>query len=238
VLEALRALGLRGATPYAKKCAPVCQPLLKCLSSPTVFVMARSDRESDFSHLEVTARPEVASRRSPELLRDRDRPFDADLHLRDVVRHVGCLRQRRCKPRYCCSTTARVKHKQLLTQRADSRNDGRNLSAGDATYFFEGSHAAFLDGVNVLDFSRGRVPSSKIGAACLTAVRVPERGTSGSVRRGPANPARPGREQRYRDRLVRRRPPGVPLTETLSAIRCRLSSSGLAVEMAAAPADS
>src|SRR6266446_5857318 len=45
--------------------------------------------------------------------------------------------------------------------------------------------------------------------------RVPERGTSGSVQRGPANPARPGREQRYRDHLGCRRSPEVPLTETV-----------------------
>src|SRR5579864_9639996 len=37
------------------------------------------------------------------------------------------------------------------------------------------------------------------------------RGTSGSVRRSPANPARPGREQRYRDHFVRRGVPEVPL---------------------------
>ncbi len=43
-------------------------------------------------------------------------------------------------------------------------------------------------------------------------VRLPESGASGSVRQGPANPARPGREQRYRERLGRRRPPEVPLT--------------------------
>ena len=42
--------------------------------------------------------------------------------------------------------------------------------------------------------------------------RLPESGASGSVRQGPANPARPGREQRYRERLGRRRPPEVPLT--------------------------
>ena len=41
--------------------------------------------------------------------------------------------------------------------------------------------------------------------------RLPERGTSGSVQRGPANPARPGREQRYRDCLGCRRSPEVPL---------------------------
>jgi hypothetical protein len=41
--------------------------------------------------------------------------------------------------------------------------------------------------------------------------RLPLRGTSGSVRRSPANPARPGREQRYRDRFVRRGVPEVPL---------------------------
>jgi hypothetical protein len=43
-------------------------------------------------------------------------------------------------------------------------------------------------------------------------LRLPERGASGSVRRGPANPARPGREQRYRERLGRRRSPEVPRT--------------------------
>ena len=41
--------------------------------------------------------------------------------------------------------------------------------------------------------------------------RLPMRGTSGSVRRSPANPARPGREQRYRDRFVCRGVPEVPL---------------------------
>src|SRR5579859_8059239 len=40
--------------------------------------------------------------------------------------------------------------------------------------------------------------------------RTPERGTSGSGQRGPANPARPGREQRYRDGLVCPRSPEVP----------------------------
>src|SRR5579859_6324739 len=40
--------------------------------------------------------------------------------------------------------------------------------------------------------------------------RVPKRGTSGSVQRGPANPARPGREQRYRERLGCRSSPEVP----------------------------
>jgi len=43
--------------------------------------------------------------------------------------------------------------------------------------------------------------------------RRPERGTSGSVQRGPANPARPGREQRYRVCLGCRRSPEVPLAE-------------------------
>src|SRR3979409_1987304 len=41
-------------------------------------------------------------------------------------------------------------------------------------------------------------------------VRLPKRGTSGSVQRGPANPARPGREQRYRERLGCRSSPEVP----------------------------
>src|ERR1700737_4090260 len=40
--------------------------------------------------------------------------------------------------------------------------------------------------------------------------QLPKRGTSGSVQRGPANPARPGREQRYRERLGCRRSPEVP----------------------------
>jgi hypothetical protein len=53
----------------------------------------------------------------------------------------------------------------------------------------------------VLDFLHGRILH----------VRLPMRGTSGSVRRSPANPARPGREQRYRDRFVRRGVPEVPL---------------------------
>jgi len=42
--------------------------------------------------------------------------------------------------------------------------------------------------------------------------RLPERGASGSVQRGPANPARPGREQRYREHLGCRRSPEVPRT--------------------------
>jgi hypothetical protein len=50
------------------------------------------------------------------------------------------------------------------------------------------------------------------GSRFVRGVRLPESGASGSVRQGPANPARPGREQRYRERLVRRRPPEVPLT--------------------------
>src|ERR1700691_6712144 len=41
--------------------------------------------------------------------------------------------------------------------------------------------------------------------------KPPMRGTSGSVQPGPANPARPGREQRYRDHLVCRGVPEVPL---------------------------
>jgi len=39
---------------------------------------------------------------------------------------------------------------------------------------------------------------------------LPERGTSGSVQRGPANPARPGREQRYRVSQVCRGDSEVP----------------------------
>jgi len=40
--------------------------------------------------------------------------------------------------------------------------------------------------------------------------RLPKRGTSGFVQRGPANPARPGREQRYRVSQVCRGDPEVP----------------------------
>src|SRR5213080_2137178 len=55
--------------------------------------------------------------------------------------------------------------------------------------------------------------------------RLPERGTSGSVQRGPANPARPGREQRYRDHLGCCRSPEVPLTEESSEIRYQVSET-------------
>src|SRR2546429_2812143 len=51
----------------------------------------------------------------------------------------------------------------------------------------------------------------------LSGARTPERGTSGSVQRGPANPARPGREQRYRGRLGCRRSPEVPRTESFQS---------------------
>jgi len=43
--------------------------------------------------------------------------------------------------------------------------------------------------------------------------RLLKRGTSGSVQRGPANPARPGREQRYRVSQVCRGDPEVPRFE-------------------------
>ena len=43
--------------------------------------------------------------------------------------------------------------------------------------------------------------------------RLPKRGTSGFVQRGPANPARPGREQRYRVSQVCRGDPEVPRFE-------------------------
>ena len=69
-------------------------------------------------------------------------------------------------------------------------------------------------------------------ARCLS--RLPERGTSGSVQRGPANPARPGREQRYRERLGCRRSPEVPRTEHFFSNQlpvvgrnCTLSTYGL-----------
>src|SRR5438876_10725555 len=48
--------------------------------------------------------------------------------------------------------------------------------------------------------------------------RLPERGTSGSVQRGPANPARPGREQRYRECLGCRGSPEVPRFFPCSAV--------------------
>ena len=44
----------------------------------------------------------------------------------------------------------------------------------------------------------------------VQSLRLLERGTSGSVQRGPANPARPGREQRYRVSQVCRGDPEVP----------------------------
>src|SRR6266850_4947027 len=60
-------------------------------------------------------------------------------------------------------------------------------------------------------FSRRSRRYARLFFAVAQDARLPERGTSGSVQRGPANPARPGREQRYRDRLGCRRSPGVPL---------------------------
>src|SRR5271170_5543463 len=63
------------------------------------------------------------------------------------------------------------------------------------------THFIFFRRIAVLDFFCSRSLNA----------RLPMRGTSGSVRRSPANPARPGREQRYRDRFVRRGVPEVPL---------------------------
>src|SRR5271169_441424 len=58
----------------------------------------------------------------------------------------------------------------------------------------------------------------KLKPAAARRARLSERGTSGSVQRGPANPARPGREQRYRDCLGCRRSPEVPRAETQFAV--------------------
>src|SRR3984893_8939082 len=57
--------------------------------------------------------------------------------------------------------------------------------------------------------------------------QLPERGTSGSVQRGPANPARPGREQRYRERLLCRRSPEVPLFKILSEVTRAVPATGV-----------
>src|SRR5882724_6651096 len=65
--------------------------------------------------------------------------------------------------------------------------------------------------VEDLAFSLRSLRYARLFFAVARVARLPERGTSGSVQRGPANPARPGREQRYRDRLGCRRSPGVPL---------------------------
>src|SRR5882762_950436 len=67
---------------------------------------------------------------------------------------------------------------------------------------------SFFECGAVLDFLRSRNLQA----------RLPMRGTSGSVRRSPANPARPGREQRYRDRFVRRGVPEVPLICSVQAV--------------------
>ncbi len=61
--------------------------------------------------------------------------------------------------------------------------------------------------------ARPKLRCVKLKAAAARTARLPERGTSGSVQRGPANPARPGREQRYRDCLGCRRSPEVPRIE-------------------------
>src|SRR5208337_1863463 len=56
--------------------------------------------------------------------------------------------------------------------------------------------------------------------------RLPMRGTSGSVQRGPANPARPGREQRYRVSQVCRGDPEVPRFEKqISVISDQISAT-------------
>jgi hypothetical protein len=95
----------------------------------------------------------------------------------------------------------------------------RSLNLSCSLNFRRLARCAFCD-------ARAREPSARYLAAfacakllhrscvprILRRARLPESGASGSVRQGPANPARPGREQRYRDRLVRRRPPEVPLT--------------------------
>jgi hypothetical protein len=60
-------------------------------------------------------------------------------------------------------------------------------------------------------FAPSRPCAKLLQRSGLLCGRLPESGASGSVRQGPANPARPGREQRYRERLGRRRPPEVPL---------------------------
>ena len=61
--------------------------------------------------------------------------------------------------------------------------------------------------------ARPKLRCVKLKPAAARTARLPERGTSGSVQRGPANPARPGREQRYRDCLGCRRSPEVPRIE-------------------------
>ena len=58
--------------------------------------------------------------------------------------------------------------------------------------------------------ARPKLLCVRLKPAAARGARLPERGTSGSVQRGPANPARPGREQRYRDCLGCRRSPEVP----------------------------
>jgi hypothetical protein len=73
---------------------------------------------------------------------------------------------------------------------------------------------SFFERGPMLDFLRSRFLKE----------RPPMRGTSGSARRSPANPARPGREQRYRDRFVRRGVPEVPLIchkQGLSVVLCQ-----------------
>jgi len=59
--------------------------------------------------------------------------------------------------------------------------------------------------------------------------RLPMRGTSGSVQRGPANPARPGREQRYRVSQVCRGDPEVPRIAK-AVFSCKFSVVSKAVD--------
>src|SRR5579862_2192891 len=55
----------------------------------------------------------------------------------------------------------------------------------------------------------------------------PMRGTSGSVQRRPANPARTGREQRYRDHAVCRGVPEVPLIAACEAAHEKFADENL-----------
>jgi hypothetical protein len=62
-------------------------------------------------------------------------------------------------------------------------------------------------------FFRESNPCVRLFSAVAPRTRLSQRGTSGSVQRGPANPARPGREQRYRVSQVCRGDSEVPRSE-------------------------
>ena len=116
---------------------------------------------------------------------------------------MGIRWQTGAKDRYCRGkeNTESAKPSQYLFPSCVSGFSVPSVSSESSVFDFLCSRFSFFGRGAVLEFFRSRSLKA----------RLPMRGTSGSVRRSPATPARPGREQRYRDRFVRRGVPEVPL---------------------------